>query len=65
MSMSFPLKQKPTINEMFSLVTFGLFHWDTAAIKVTTGLIYPERDPHRKADLIHSSIQKMFLFFFL
>ena len=64
MSMSFPLKQKPTINEVLSLVEFGLFHWDTGAIKVTTGLIYTKRDPHRKADLIHSSTQKRFPFFF-
>ena len=58
------LKQKPTINEVLPLVEFGLFHWDTWAIKVTTGLIYPRRDPHRKADLIHSSTQKRFPFFF-
>lgn len=56
--MNIPLKHKPTIHQLFPLVKFGLFHWDTGAIKVTPGLIYP-----RFISSIHQHRKRFFFFF--
>lgn len=38
MSVRFPLPQKPAVNPMFALVKLELFHGETTAIKVNSGL---------------------------